>query len=261
VKQAEAVAAQGIGEIVLTGVNIADFGKTTGETFLQLLRALDDVRSIERIRIGSVEPNLITEEIIACIAGSQRLAPHFHIPLQSGCNKILGLMSRRYRRELFAEKAALIHQYIPRAAIGADVITGFPGETDDDFEDTRAFIEKLRLAYLHVFGYSERPGTRSVDLPDKVKPADTERRSKILIELSDVKKTQFYRQHTGQHFQVIFEQRAKGGMMTGFTDNYIKVETAYSPYMIGKSVPVKLTGISASGNMAGIFSPPFGFTT
>ena len=253
VKQAEAVARQGIKEIVLTGVNIGDFGKTTGETFLQLLRALDAVPSIERIRIGSVEPNLITKEMIAYMAESQKLAPHFHIPLQSGCNKILGLMARRYKRELFVEKVALIHRYIPRAAIGADVIVGFPCETDDDFEDTRAFIENLNLAYLHVFTYSERPGTKSVELPDKVKPTDAERRSKILLDLSAGKRKQFYQKHIGQCLQVIFEQRAKGGLMTGFTDSYIKVETDYNAFMIGKCVPVELTEISQSGNMTGIF--------
>jgi len=252
VKQAESVAAQGIREIVLTGVNIGDFGKTTGETFLQLLQALNAVESIERIRIGSVEPNLITEEMIACMVNSQRLAPHFHIPLQSGCNKILGLMARRYRRELFAEKISLIHRYIPRAAIGADVIVGFPGETDDDFEDTRAFIENLKLAYLHVFTYSERPGTKSVELPGKVKPADAEHRSKILLELSVDKRMQFYQQHIGQRLHVIFEQRAKDQTMTGFTDSYIKVEAPFNASLIGKTVSVELTGIGKSGNMTGI---------
>ncbi|MDR1172530.1 MAG: tRNA (N(6)-L-threonylcarbamoyladenosine(37)-C(2))-methylthiotransferase MtaB [Bacteroidales bacterium] len=254
VKQAEAVAGQGIREIVLTGVNIGDFGRTTGETFLQLLRALDAVGSIRRIRIGSVEPNLITEEIIALVAGSQKLAPHFHIPLQSGCNRILHLMARRYRRELFAEKVRLIHQYIPRAGIGADVITGFPGETDEDFEDTLNFIENLDLAYLHVFPYSERPGTKAVELPGKVKPADAEHRSKKLLELSITKRQQFYRQHTGQRLGVIFEQRAKGGMMTGFTDSYVKVEAPCNAFMIGKYMPVALTGIGKSGNMTGIIA-------
>ena len=251
VKQAESIAAQGIREIVLTGVNIGDFGKTTGETFLQLLHALDAVNFIERIRIGSVEPNLITEDMIAWMTGSQKMASHFHIPLQSGCNKILGLMARRYRRELFAEKVALIHQYIPRAAIGADVIVGFPGETEEDFDDTRIFIENLNLAYLHVFPYSERPGTKSVEFTGKVKPNDAERRSKKLIELSEIKRTLFYQQYVGQRFQVIFEQRVKGGAMTGFTDHYIKVEVPYNAFMIGKSVTVELTGISKSGNMSG----------
>ena len=251
VKQAGEVAAQGIKEIVLTGVNIGDFGKTTDETFLQLLQALDAVGFIERIRIGSVEPNLITEEMIAWMASSQKMAPHFHIPLQSGCNKILGLMARRYRRELFAEKVALIHRYIPRAAIGADVIVGFPGETDDDFAETRIFIENINLAYLHVFTYSERPDTKAIEFPAKVKPADAEHRSKILLELSTLKREQFYRQHVGQNLQVIFEQRAKGGTMTGFTDNYIKVEVPYNAFLIGKSIPVELTGIGESGNVTG----------
>ena len=251
VKQAEIIANQGIREVVLTGVNIGDFGKTTGETFLQLLCALESVDNIERIRIGSVEPNLITEKMIAWIAGSQRIAPHFHIPLQSGCNKILGLMARRYRREFFAGKVALVHQYIPRAAIGADVIVGFPGETDDDFEETRMFIENLNLAYLHVFPYSERPGTKSVDLPGKVKSADAEWRSKKLIELSETKRKLFYQQHAGQHFWVIFEQRSKGGMMTGFTENYIKVEAPYNAFVIGKSVSVELIEVCESGNMMG----------
>jgi len=251
VKQAVDVSVQGIKEIVLTGVNIGDFGKTTSETFLQLLYALDAVNSIERIRIGSVEPNLISEEMIAWMAVSQKIAPHFHIPLQSGCNKILSLMSRRYRRELFAEKVALIHHYIPRAAIGADVIVGFPGETDDDFEETRTFIKNLDLAYLHVFTYSERPGTKAVDLPEKVKPTDAEHRSKIMLELSTVKREQFYRQHAGLCLPVIFEQREKGDTMTGFTDSYIKVEVPYNVFLIGKSVPVELTGIGKSGNMTG----------
>ena len=251
VKQARYIAGQGIKEIVLTGVNIGDFGKTTDETFLQLLRALDTVDSVERIRIGSIEPNLISEDLIALMAGSQKLAPHFHIPLQSGCNKILGLMARRYRRELFAEKVQIIHRYIPRAAIGADVITGFPGETDNDFEDTRTFIENLNLAYLHVFTYSERPGTKSVEFPDKVKPADAEYRSKILLKLSADKRMQFYQQNTGQCLQVIFEQRTKDGMMTGFTDSYIKVEVPCNALLTGKTIPVVLTGISKSGNMTG----------
>ena len=240
VKLAESIADKGITEIVLTGVNIGDFGKTTGETFLQLLMDLDAVHTVERIRIGSVEPNLMTEEIVSYIAASQRLAPHFHIPLQSGSNRILGLMARRYTREVFAKKVALIHKRIPRAAIGADVIVGFPGETERDFEETRSFIENLNLAYLHVFKYSERPGTKSVDLPNKVKHAEAERRSKIMLELSENKRMSFYQQYAGQCLPVIFEQTEKGGMMTGFTDNYIKVEAPYDALIIGKMVDVLL---------------------
>ena len=251
-KQASTVAEQGIKEIVLTGVNIGDFGKTTGETFLQLLRELDTIESIERIRIGSIEPNLIDEDMIEFIAGSHRIAPHFHIPLQSGCDKILGLMARRYKRELFAEKIFLIHRYIPRAGIGVDVIVGFPGETEEDFEETFVFIENLNLAYLHVFTYSERPETKSVEFPAKVKSADAEHRSKKLLNLSETKRMQFYQHNVGQCLHVIFEQKSKSGMMTGFTDNYIKVETPYDALMIGKSVLIELTGISKSGNMTGV---------
>ena len=256
VEQAMSVADKGIKEIVLTGVNIGDFGRTTGESFLQLLQALDAVDSVERIRIGSVEPNLITEDMVAFISLSQKIAPHFHIPLQSGCNKILGLMARRYRREWFAEKVEMIHRHIPRAGIGADVIVGFPGETDEDFEETRAFIEGLNLSYLHVFIYSERPDTKATELPEKVKPADAERRSKILLELSVTNRMQFYQQNTGQCLRVIFEQRVKGGTMTGFTDSYIKVEAPCNALMIGKCVHVELTGISKSGNMTGKLRHP-----
>lgn len=166
-------------------------------------------------------------------------------------------MARRYRRELFAEKIALIHRHIPCAAIGADVMVGFPGETDDDFEDTRIFIENLHLAYLHVFTYSERPGTKSVEFPDKVKPADAEQRSKKLLFLSETKRKYFFQQHIGQRFRVIFEQRTKGGMMTGFTENYIKVEVPYNYMMIGKSVSVELIGVSETGNMTGSFEFEF----
>ena len=251
VDQAKRVAGKGIKEIVLTGVNIGDFGRSTGETFLQLLQALDAVEPLERIRIGSVEPNLITEEMVAFMAASRKLAPHFHLPLQSGCNKILGLMARRYRREWFSGKVEMIRRYIPRAGIGADVIVGFPGETDGDFEDTRAFIENLALSYLHVFTYSERPETVATELSGKVKPSDAEQRSKILLELSVNKRLQFYQQNTGQCLRVIFEQRAKGDMMTGFTDSYIKVEVPYNALLIGKCVHVELTGVNQSGKMTG----------
>ena len=253
VEQAKAIATKGIKEIVLTGVNIGDFGKTTGESFLQLLRALEAVENIERIRIGSIEPNLITEEMIEFIAGSQRIAPHFHIPLQSGSNKVLALMGRRYGREQFAEKVDAILRQIPRAAICVDVIVGFPGETDADFEETREFIESLNLAFLHVFTYSERPGTKSVALPNKVSSADARQRSKKLLNLSEIKKTQFYKQNIGQNLKVIFEKRTKAGKMTGFTENYIKVEAPYDSLIIGKMVTVEIMDISESGNMTGLF--------
>lgn len=250
-EQARLIASQGVKEIVLTGVNIGDFGRSTEESFIQLLSALDSVEGLERIRIGSVEPNLITGEIISLIAVSQKIAPHFHIPLQSGCNKILGYMGRRYRRELFAEKTEMIMQSIPEAGIGADVIVGFPGETEEDFLDTCSFIEALPLSYLHVFPFSERPGTRAAAMPDKIKHADAERRCRVLLELSAEKRKDFYRKQTGKTSKVLFEQREKQGLMTGFTGNYIKVELPYDAGLIGKFAAVELTGSNGSGNMSG----------
>ena len=240
VTNVQTIANKGIKEIVLTGVNIGDFGKSTGETFLQLLGELDAIAGIERIRIGSVEPNLISEELIKFIANSSLIAPHFHIPLQSGSNKILELMKRRYTNEQFAEKLNLIQRYISHAAIGIDVIVGFPGETNEFFNETFNFIEKLNIAYIHVFKYSERPGTQSINLPDKVKPTDILQRSKKLIKLSETKKKLFKTQNTGRICKVIFEQKTKKGAMTGFTDNYIKVEAPYNPAIIGKSTSFEI---------------------
>jgi threonylcarbamoyladenosine tRNA methylthiotransferase MtaB len=249
VAQAEAIVAGGVREIVLTGVNIGDFGHSTGENFLQLLTALDAVDGLERIRTGSVEPNLLTEEIVRLIASSTKLAPHFHIPLQSGCNRILALMARRYRRELFAEKLALIHRHIPQAGIGADVIVGFPDETDEDFADTLSFIESLALSYLHVFVFSERAGTKAAEMPAKVPRHIAEERSKALIELANRKKDAFYRQHIGQKVSVLFEQREKGGIMTGFTGSYAKVEAPFDASLTGHCTEMIPTGVAASGNL------------
>ncbi|MDR2037690.1 MAG: tRNA (N(6)-L-threonylcarbamoyladenosine(37)-C(2))-methylthiotransferase MtaB [Bacteroidales bacterium] len=251
VKQARIVAEKGIKELVLTGVNIGDFGKTTGENFYQLLAALDRIDGLERIRIGSIEPNLVTEDMITLIAQSERIAPHFHIPLQSGCNRILGLMARRYRRELFAEKVSLIHRHMPDAAIGADVIVGFPGESEDDFNETKTFIENLDLSYLHVFVYSERPDTKATDMPDKVNRHEAEQRSRILMDLSQVKREQFYKKYIGQKRNVIFEQKEKSGTMTGFTDNYVKVASPYDHSRIGQCVEVGLTGWNEAGYLTG----------
>ena len=248
VEQAKNIAAQGIKEIVLTGVNIGDFGKTTGETFMQLLRALDTVDSVERIRIGSIEPNMITEEMIKYIADSKIYAPHFHMSLQSGCNKILSLMGRLYTREQFAMNVALIHRYMPRAAVGADVIVGFPGETDSDFSETFDFIESLNIAYLHVFAYSERPGTKAVEMPDRVKSSIADCRTKKLLKLSEEKRMLFYKQNIGQCLPVIFEQKTGSDNMTGYTDSYIRVEAAYYESVIGKTVLTEMIGISESCN-------------
>jgi threonylcarbamoyladenosine tRNA methylthiotransferase MtaB len=249
VAQAHEIVAGGVREIVLTGVNVGDFGHSTGENFLQLLTALDAVDGLERIRTGSVEPNLLTEEVVRLIAQSVKFAPHFHIPLQSGCNRILALMARRYRRELFAEKVALIHRHIPQAGVGADVIVGFPGETDEDFADTLAFIESLELSYLHVFVFSERAGTKAADMPVKVPHHIAEERSKALIELSDKKKAAFYRKHIGQKHSVLFEQREKGGVMTGFTGSYAKVEAPFDAALTGHCTEMIPTGIGTTGNL------------
>ena len=249
VAQAQEIVAGGVCEIVLTGVNVGDFGHSTGENFVQLLTALDAVDGLERIRTGSVEPNLLTEEMVRLIAHSTKLAPHFHIPLQSGCNRILALMARRYRRELFAEKLALIHRHIPQAGIGADVIVGFPGETDEDFADTFAFIESLKLSYLHVFVFSERAGTKAAEMPTKVPHPIAEERSKALIELSNQKKAAFYRKHIGQKVSVLFEQREKDGIMTGFTGSYAKVEAPFDAALTGHCTEVIPIGIGISGNL------------
>ncbi|MCD8072181.1 MAG: MiaB/RimO family radical SAM methylthiotransferase, partial [Alistipes sp.] len=185
VGEAEKIAASGTKEIVLTGINTGDFGKTTGETFPGLLRALAGVKGIERLRISSIEPNLLTDEVIMLCSGHPKFMPHFHIPLQSGSDRILGLMRRRYRTAAFAERIAKVREYIPDAFIGIDVITGFPGETQGDFEDTYALLEKLEPSFIHVFPFSEREGTPAVDLPGKVSPRDKAERTAELTRLSD----------------------------------------------------------------------------
>jgi threonylcarbamoyladenosine tRNA methylthiotransferase MtaB len=249
ITQAAEIANEDVKEIVLTGVNVGDFGKTTGETFLQLLKEIDKVEGIERVRIGSIEPNLISTEMIEFIAASNKIAAHFHIPLQSGCDKILASMSRRYKRSLFADKLNLIYQNLPSAGVGVDVIVGFPSETEEDFEATFTFIESLELAYLHVFTYSERPETKAATLFPKVKPSDAQERSKRMIELADAKRTKFYQKNIGKQSHVIFEHTEKDNLMYGFSDNYIKVEMPFDKNLIGKYVPIEFVKIGKSGNM------------
>ena len=210
VKQAEKVAAEGGKEIVLTGVNIGDFGKTTGETFLDLIRALDNVEGIERYRISSIEPNLITDEAIEFVANSQRFAPHFHIPLQSGSDDVLQLMKRRYDTALFRHKIEKIKSIIPHAFIGVDVIVGTRGETDVYFEDAQRFIESLDITQLHVFSYSERPGTQALKIEYAVDPKTKHKRSQLLMDISDQKLHAFYEAHIGQGATVLFEHTRKG---------------------------------------------------
>ncbi len=224
VEQAEAVARAGGKEIVITGVNIGDFGRSTGETFFDLVKALDGVEGIERYRISSIEPNLLTDEIIAYCASSRAFMPHFHIPLQSGSDDVLRLMHRRYDTTLFAEKITKIRQAMSDAFIGVDVIVGTRGETAVFFEDAFRFIEGLDIAQLHVFSYSERPGTKALEIPHVVSPQDKHIRSQRLIALSEEKRKAFYRQHIGMVRPVLWEHSKKGGMLHGFTDNYIRVE-------------------------------------
>ena len=224
VRQAEEVAQQGGKEIVLTGVNIGDFGKTTGESFIDLLRALDKVEGIERYRISSIEPNLLTEEIIQFCAESRAFMPHFHIPLQSGSDEVLRLMHRRYDTRFFAEKIEEVRRYIPEAFIGVDVIVGMRGETDELFDKSRAFMEALPVSQYHVFSYSERPGTKALDIPGIVTPAKKHERSQQILSLSDEKLRTHYNIFKGQTRPVLLEHSRKAGILHGFTDNYIRVE-------------------------------------
>lgn len=224
VKQAEQTALEGGKEIVLTGVNIGDFGKTTGDSFIDLLRALDDVEGIKRYRISSIEPDLLTDEIISFCAGSRSFMPHFHIPLQSGSDEVLRLMHRRYDSALFAHKINLIKEAMPDAFIGVDVMVGTRGETPECFEECYDLLERLDVTQLHVFPYSERPGTAALKIPYVVSDKDKKVRSHRLLELSDRKTRSFYERYIGKEAEVLFEKAAKGRSMHGFTRNYIRVE-------------------------------------
>lgn len=233
VEQARNLAAEGVKEIVLTGVNLGDFGRGPDgsdrytENFHDLVRALDALPDIERYRISSIEPNLLTNGIIETVAQSRHFMPHFHIPLQSGSNDILGLMRRRYRRELYAERVAHIKQLIPHCAIGVDVIVGFPGETDTHFRETFDFLHDLDISYLHVFTYSERANTRALDIQPVVPVSVRNERNKTLRNLSYKKMSFFTEQCAGQIRKVLFEAHEKNGMMEGYTDNYIRIQTPY----------------------------------
>ncbi|MBX2951034.1 MAG: tRNA (N(6)-L-threonylcarbamoyladenosine(37)-C(2))-methylthiotransferase MtaB [Leadbetterella sp.] len=248
VKAAREIAANGVKEVVLTGVNIGDFGIINGQrtaTFADLVRALDEVEGIERFRISSIEPNLLTNEIIEFVAASKRFVPHFHIPLQSGSNKVLGLMRRRYRRELYTERVEAIRRIMPDCCIGVDVIVGHPGETHADFLDTYNFINELDVNYLHVFTYSERANTRALEIRPVVPAKDRAERSRMLHILSDKKKRAFYEQHMGKVYPVLFEEGDSGDTMNGFTSNYIKIVAKYDPLLINDVLPVKLKSLNA----------------
>ncbi len=230
VKQAQEVAAKGGGkEIVLTGVNIGgDFGKTTGESFIDLIKELDEVDGIERFRISSIEPNLLTDEIIEFVARSKRFAPHFHIPLQAGSDTVLKLMRRRYDTALFRHKVEKIKSILPYAFIGVDVIVGTRGETDEYFEETVQFLESLDFSQLHVFTYSERPNTQALKIEHEVDPKTKHARCKVLLDISDRKLQAFYQSQQGTAHKVLFEHAQHEKVMYGFTENYVKVETPYS---------------------------------
>jgi threonylcarbamoyladenosine tRNA methylthiotransferase MtaB len=246
VAQAGEVAGEGGKEIVLTGVNIGDFGKSTGETFLDLIRALDDVEGIARYRISSIEPNLLTDETIGFVAASKRFAPHFHIPLQSGSDTILKLMRRKYDTALFRHKIEKIKAAMPHAFIGVDVIVGTRGETGELFDEARRFIEELDISQLHVFTYSERPGTQALKIAHTVEAKTKQVRSQQLLDISDTKWRYFYERHIGQPAQVLFEHARKGDNMYGFTENYIKVETPYDTALTNEVKEVVLAGWNES---------------
>ena len=240
VAQAREVAAEGGKEIVLTGVNIGDFGKSTGETFFDLIRALDEVEGIERYRISSIEPNLLTDEIIDFVASSKRFMPHFHIPLQSGCDEVLKLMRRRYDTALFAHKIQRIKELMPDAFIGVDVIVGTRGETPEYFEQAYEFIRGLDITQLHVFSYSERPGTQALKIDYVVPAEEKHRRNQRLLALSDEKTKSFYMRYIGKEAKVLMEHSKPGTKMHGFTDNYIRVELENDDRLDNQIVDVRL---------------------
>lgn len=248
VAQAKEVASEGGKEIVLTGVNIGDFGKTTGETFFGLVKALDEVEGIERYRISSIEPNLLTDEIIEFVSTSKRFMPHFHIPLQSGCDEVLKLMRRRYDTELFASKIKKIKQLMPDAFIGVDVIVGTRGETPEYFETAYNFINSLDVTQLHVFSYSERPGTQALKIDYVVSPEEKHLRSQRLLELSEKKLKDFYARHIGKEAVVLAEHSKPGMPMHGFTENYIRVELEKDKVLDNHLVKVRLGDFSADGS-------------
>lgn len=253
IEEAQKIAATGIKEIILSGVNIGDFGKSTGESFFELVKNLEKVEGIERIRISSIEPNLLTDEIIEHVSKSEKILHHFHIPLQSGCNTILAKMQRRYNRELFESRILTIKKLMPNAFIGVDVIVGFPGETDDLFKETYSFLEHLPVSFYHVFSYSERRNTKSALMDNKVLKSVITVRSKVVHELANKKHEDFYNLHINTYAKVLFESSNKDGNIFGFTENYIKVETKYDKSLIGQIKKVKLISIAPSGNMEIIF--------
>ena len=252
-KQAHEIVSQDIKEIVLTGVNIGDFGKgefgakNHAHTFYDLVHALDAVEGLARIRISSIEPNLLRQETIDFVAQSKRFVPHFHVPLQSGSNTILAAMRRRYQRELYVKRVAQIKNRMPHACIGVDVIVGFPGETDAHFMETYHFLNELDISYLHVFSYSERANTLAAEMPNPISKNVRAKRSKMLRGLSQKKRRAFYEQQLGTTQDVLFESENKNGFIHGFTSNYVKVKTFWNPALCNTIRQVELTKIADDG--------------
>jgi threonylcarbamoyladenosine tRNA methylthiotransferase MtaB len=239
IENAKELAKAGVKEIVLTGVNLGDYKKDQHQ-FIDLIKALDQVDGIERFRISSIEPNLLTNEIIEFVSTSNKFMPHFHIPLQSGNNEILGKMRRRYKRELYADRVATIKKLMPHCCIGVDVIVGFPSESDAHFKDTYQFLADLDISYLHVFTYSERDNTKALEIQPIVPIQIRNERNKQLRNLSYKKMEHFTNQHIGTTRKVLFEKAEKGGLIEGFTDNYIKIEAAYDTALINNIKDWKL---------------------
>jgi threonylcarbamoyladenosine tRNA methylthiotransferase MtaB len=248
-KSAEEIAANGVKEIVLTGVNIGDFQNEHNETFYDVIRALDQVEGIDRFRISSIEPNLLTDEIIRFVAASAKFVPHFHIPLQSGSNKLLSLMRRRYQKELYSERVGLIKELMPQACIGVDVIVGFPSETEEDFMETYHFLQELPVSYLHVFTYSERPDTTAVRIKGRVQGAVRNERNRMLTILSEKKKRAFYESQLGNKFNVLWEIGNHDGFRHGFTENYLKVKGVYGDHDTNTVSRMLLSEIDSDGVM------------
>lgn len=262
VSNAEKIAAMGVKEIVLTGVNIGDFGNGTAviegikpkkeAMFIDLIKELDQVKGISRFRISSIEPNLCTNEIIEFVAQSERFVPHFHIPLQSGNNKQLKMMRRRYKKELYVDRIAHIKKVMPHCCIGVDVIVGFPGETKEDFLETYRFLNELDISYLHVFTYSERPNTLAAEMDNIVPVEERRRRNQMLTILSEKKRRHFYENYLGESRPVLFEKSKTTGKMTGFTDNYIKIETAFDPLLMNEIKIVDLKNFNSEGQIIAV---------
>ena len=253
VLQAKKAVDKGFREIVLTGVNIGDFGKSTGETFYDLLKALENVEGLKRLRLGSVEPNLLKDEIIDLVSGSKVIMPHFHIPLQSGSDEVLSLMKRKYSTDLFAKRIEQIREIVPHAYIGVDVIAGTNGETEKLFQESYDFLNGLEISQLHAFTYSERTGTQALKIPWKVDVEDRKSRTQKYINLSEKKLRAFYSKHLRTNQNVLFEDHKDKLVMAGFSDNYIKVEMPYNENLINEIRSLKLLSILPNGNVAAEF--------